>query len=55
VMPTQTQGFSVAPLSVILPVCAAAEFVLLFFGAFGRQAPVPQKDPALAFSQHYHL
>jgi hypothetical protein len=55
VMPTQTQGFSINPLAVILPVCAAAEFVLLFFAAFGRRAAVPENEPALAFSQHYHL
>ena len=54
VMPSQGFGLGALPLAVLLPAGAVAAYLLLFFGAFGRQAPVPLKDPALAFSQHYH-
>jgi hypothetical protein len=55
IMPSQWPGLGALPLLVLIPAGAAAGFLLLFFGAFGRQAAVPQKDPGLAFSQHYHI
>lgn len=55
VAPSQTQGaFQVSPFTLLLPVAFVAEFVLLFAAAFGRQNPVPERDPGLAYSRHYH-
>lgn len=54
VMPSLTKGgFSVSPFTVLLPLGFLAGFFLLFLLFFRKQKPVPERDPGLAYSQHY--
>jgi len=55
VMPSVAKdGAILDPYAVLLPLAAAAGFVLLFFRSFAGRATLPVADAAMAYSRRYH-